>query len=422
MVTVAYNKPATNPLQTPSGGQAAAISAQHVTNNVATVNPVYVSSVIENATPSRVEMTYNLTLANIIPAASAFVVSVNSSARTVSSVSISGTKVFLTLASPVVYGDVVTVAYTKPATNPLQTSSGGQAASITAQQVTNNCTAPENQPPVVNISSPTKSTSFISPATITIDAVASDPDGTVSKVEFYQGTIKLGERTSAPYSYTWKEVPEGTYSITAAATDNQNLRTVSGAVSVVVEKSATAINQLPIVSITSPSKGKKYRKNDKIVIEAVASDPDGSISKVEFKSGSITLAEVTTAPYIYIWEAVDTGTYVITAIATDNLGATSDSCDLVLFVDPVYDINSEIINLYPNPNDGHFTIDIYSAFPNANNTITVVSLTGKTVYKKTLTEQECSREINLSNMPAGTYVLMVTSDNSICTTKKFIKK
>ena len=61
---------------------------------------------IENATPSRLEMTYNLTLANIVPAASAFSVMVNSSARTVSSVAISGTKVLLTLASPVVYGDV----------------------------------------------------------------------------------------------------------------------------------------------------------------------------------------------------------------------------------------------------------------------------------------------------------------------------
>jgi hypothetical protein len=52
-------------------------------------------------------------------------------------VAISGTKVLLTLASPVVYGNVVTVAYTKPATNPLQTAEGGQAATITAQSVIN---------------------------------------------------------------------------------------------------------------------------------------------------------------------------------------------------------------------------------------------------------------------------------------------
>jgi len=143
VITVAYTKPATNPLQTSAGGQAATISAQNVTNNVAApAVPVYVSSQIANATPSILEMTYNMTLANIVPAASAFTVRVNSTARTVSSVSVSGTKVSLTLASPVVYGDVVTVAYTKPATNPLQTSAGGQAATISAQNVSNNVAAP----------------------------------------------------------------------------------------------------------------------------------------------------------------------------------------------------------------------------------------------------------------------------------------
>jgi len=100
-------------------------------------SPVYVSSSIENATPSQLEMTYSLSLVIIVPAISAFVVIVNSKARTVSSVVISGTKVLLTLASPVVYGDVVTVSYTKPSTNPLQTTGGGQAAMISAQTVTN---------------------------------------------------------------------------------------------------------------------------------------------------------------------------------------------------------------------------------------------------------------------------------------------
>ncbi len=156
VVTVAYTKPATNPLQTTSGGQAVTISAQTVANKVnpvIPVNPVYVSSAIENATPARLEMNYNLSLANILPAVSAFSVSVNSVARTVNAVAVSGTKVLLTLASPIVYGDVVTVAYTRPATNPLQTASGGQAATISAQSVTNNVSF-INTPPVVVINSP----------------------------------------------------------------------------------------------------------------------------------------------------------------------------------------------------------------------------------------------------------------------------
>ena len=143
VVTVAYTKPSSNPLQTIAGGQAATLSARTVTNKVAAPTaPVFSGAVIENATPSRVEMTYSLSLASILPAASAFAVKVNSVARAVSSVSISGTKVLLTLANPVAYGNTVTVAYTKPSANPLQTSSGGLAATMSAQTVTNKITAP----------------------------------------------------------------------------------------------------------------------------------------------------------------------------------------------------------------------------------------------------------------------------------------
>jgi uncharacterized repeat protein (TIGR02059 family) len=104
------------------------------------VVPVYQSSVVANATPSLLEMTYSTTLANMVPASSSFSVLVNSLARTVNSVVISGTKVQLTLSSALKFGDIVTVSYTKPATNLLQSTTGGVGTSISAQSVTNNLT------------------------------------------------------------------------------------------------------------------------------------------------------------------------------------------------------------------------------------------------------------------------------------------
>jgi len=148
VITVSYTKPASNPVQTTSGGQAATISAQIVTNNVNTVGPVYVSSAVANATPTILEMTYGITLASKIPVASAFSVLVNSTIRTVNSVAISGTKVQLTLASAIKYGDIVTVAYSKPATNPLQNSSGVAASSMSAQSVINNLINPTKDAPI----------------------------------------------------------------------------------------------------------------------------------------------------------------------------------------------------------------------------------------------------------------------------------
>jgi uncharacterized repeat protein (TIGR02059 family) len=142
VVTVSYTKPSVNPLQASSGGQAASISGKPVTNNCSSPIPVYSSSVVENASPTLLAITYSIGLANIIPLNSAFSVLVNSVATTVSSVSISGTKVQLTLASAIKFGDIVTVSYTKPATNPLQSVSGGQAVNILGRTVTNNLINP----------------------------------------------------------------------------------------------------------------------------------------------------------------------------------------------------------------------------------------------------------------------------------------
>ena len=175
--------------------------------------PIYVNSAIENASPSTIEMTYSLTLANIVPAVSAFTINVNAVTRSVSSVTISGTKVILTLTSPVVYGDLVTVAYTKPSVNPLQTTAGGQAESLPSQTVANNCVAPPNLPPVVIITSPGNNNTFEAPVSITLTVDASDVDGYVSKVEYFIGSAKIGESHIAPFSFTFDCSNAGTFEI-----------------------------------------------------------------------------------------------------------------------------------------------------------------------------------------------------------------
>jgi chitinase len=70
--------------------------------------------------------------------------------------------------------------------------------------------------------------------TITITAAAGDPDGTVTKVEFRDGTTVLGQDTTAPYSYTWRNVPTGSHVLTVRATDNAAAATTSSAVTITV--------------------------------------------------------------------------------------------------------------------------------------------------------------------------------------------
>nr|HPM13486.1 sugar-binding protein [Bacteroidales bacterium] len=88
--------------------------------------------------------------------------------------------------------------------------------------------------PIVSLSAPLTNAVYESPASITITALASDPNNDLTKVEFYNGTTKLGEKTSAPFSYAWTNVAQGTYSITTIASDAAGNKTTSAAVSVSV--------------------------------------------------------------------------------------------------------------------------------------------------------------------------------------------
>ncbi len=67
-----------------------------------------------------------------------------------------------------------------------------------------------------------------------LTADTSDSDGTIAKVEFYNGSTLLGTLTTAPYTYVWDNVPAGNYSLTAVATDDQGATTTSSPISITV--------------------------------------------------------------------------------------------------------------------------------------------------------------------------------------------
>lgn len=101
---------------------------------------------------------------------------------------------------------------------------------------------PANVAPTVSITSPANNATFIPPASITIAATAADADGTISNVQFYNGTTLLGSDATSPYSFTWANVAAGTYSITVKATDNAGAVTTSAVVSVTVSSSTADVS------------------------------------------------------------------------------------------------------------------------------------------------------------------------------------
>lgn len=96
-----------------------------------------------------------------------------------------------------------------------------------------------NTPPTVSITSPQNNATFAAGANITINANASDANGSVTSVQFFRNGISIGTDTTSPYSVTWNAVPAGSYQLTAVATDNGGAQTTSSTVNITVGSGGT---------------------------------------------------------------------------------------------------------------------------------------------------------------------------------------
>ncbi|MBT1702581.1 Ig-like domain-containing protein [Chryseosolibacter indicus] len=290
--------------------------------------------------------------------------------------------------------------------------------SLTAKATDNNGTATtssvinitvSNTPPVASITSPANNASFTAPASITINASASDANGSVSKVEFFQGTTKLGEDTSSPYTFIWTDVSAGSYSLTAKATDNNGAITTSSVINITVGNS----NPPPIVSITSPDNNAGFTAPASITINVNASDPGESVAKVEFFNGATKLGEDTSSPYSFNWTNVSAGSYQLTAKATDNRGLTSTSA----IVNVTVSSSNPTISIYPNPAPPNSSITVTgSGMGTQSVRVRLTSLLGETYYDNTFSASTFTQGVSITptkRMYAGVYIITVQQGSTV---------
>jgi uncharacterized delta-60 repeat protein len=179
-----------------------------------------------------------------------------------------------------------------------------------------------NQAPTIAIQAPANNSTFNAPASFDLTAAASDADGSIARVSFFNGSTLLGESTSAPFTIHVPSLGAGTYQLTARALDNGGATTVSSPIQISVVQGA---NQPPAISIQSPANNSKLSGPRNLVITVDASDPDGSVTKVEFFNGRVYLGQSTTPPFTFTLPNAAVGSYTLLARATDNSGAATMS-------------------------------------------------------------------------------------------------
>lgn len=180
-----------------------------------------------------------------------------------------------------------------------------------------------NQAPQGEVTSPAHGTTFNAPASITIQATATDPDGdTISRVDFVAynsstGNIPLGTDTTAPYEFTWTNVPVGTYSLYAIPTDSHGLRGISTQVVHVFVVDPSAVS----VSFITPTDGQSIVEGDYVPIRMAVS-PSVTLVQVRDQNNNI-VAWLPGSPWSTTWPPMTVGAYTLTATAQNSQGQTA---------------------------------------------------------------------------------------------------
>ncbi|MBI3045569.1 MAG: hypothetical protein HYY78_22410 [Betaproteobacteria bacterium] len=140
-----------------------------------------------------------------------------------------------------------------------------------------------NAPPTVNLTSPTADADFRAPASITLTTEATDSDGTIANVQFYNGATLIATRTEPPYSIIWSGVPAGSYSLTARVMDNLGAATTSDATSVTVTQALAQIYYIHTDHLNTPRA--IYDQQQRLVWRWDQTDPFGGNPPNENPSG-----------------------------------------------------------------------------------------------------------------------------------------
>jgi hypothetical protein len=167
--------------------------------------------------------------------------------------------------------------------------------------------APVNQPPTVALSTPAGP--FTAPADVPLTATASDPDGTISKVEFYRNGLLINTDTTSPYAYTLEDLPAGSYTVQARAYDNANATATA-------ERAFTVTGATGPTLIATPGSVSVAEGGTGTVNYKLSAAPSGNVAVALARTGdtdiTVSPASITLTPANW-----NTGVNVTVAAAQD---------------------------------------------------------------------------------------------------------
>ena len=181
-----------------------------------------------------------------------------------------------------------------------------------------------NAAPSISITNPANGAVVAAPANVTIQATATDTDGSVTNVQFLTGTAVVGNDTTLPYAAVTNGLPAGNYTLSAVASDNAGAK-ATNSVSIIV-------NAPPSINLTNPLNNARFRAPANFSLQAAASDVGGSVTNVQFFTNEVVCGSLSGAPFNLGLTNLPAGNYALRARAVDNLGFATTSSVVNVFV------------------------------------------------------------------------------------------
>lgn len=165
--------------------------------------------------------------------------------------------------------------------------------------------APNNNAPKPTLTSPVASNNMEAPASLLLSASVTDANNNVTKVEFYNGTTKLGEDATAPYNLSLENLPAGTYVFSAKATDAENLTGTSATVTVVIKAPPFKVQKTSIAPVIDGSPDPGIWDHPNVLAVNAENVLSGTVSSASDLSGNAK----------FLW---DNSYFYVFATITDN--------------------------------------------------------------------------------------------------------
>lgn len=262
-----------------------------------------------------------------------------------------------------------------------------------------------NNPPVASFDAATISSINEGYSELYVKVNASDPDGDAISVMLKIDGIDIRQENGSPYEWGHATTPQpqetlgltpGEHTFEATVTDSKGAKTT-------VSKTITVFDLkiAPTIEIISPDDGAEFDLGEDIVIEAIASDEDGTVTKVNFKLDGEYHAKGQNGVdgvYTSIYSPTEARTYVLGARAFDDEGESKEvsiTVEVKLITGTTDDVSNE-----------------FSAFPNP--TTGVVHLGEKVAWELMSSQGEVlsrgvGNEVDLSGQTKGVYFLKMNS-------------